>query len=141
MAKIFTHNIKVGITAIDENKHVNNVVYVQWMQDVAILHSTEQGWSQEKYFATKAGWVAKSHYVQYKSPAFLNDEILIYTWVASMAQLSSLRKYKFIRKADSKILAEAETDWVFVNIETGRPMTISEPVKNSFQIVQVDQEP
>ncbi len=141
MPHIFIHNIKVGTQAIDENNHVNNVVYVQWMQNVAILHSTEQGWSQEKYFETKAGWVAKSHYVQYKSPAFLNDEILIYTWISSMSQLSSLRKYKFIRKADSKVLAEAETDWVFVNIKTGRPMKIFEPVKNSFQIIPVDQEP
>lgn len=141
MPRIFIHNIKVEINSIDENNHVNNVVYVQWMQDVAILHSTEQGWSQDKYFETKAGWVAKSHYVQYRSPAFLNDEILIYTWVSSMSQLSSVRKYKFIRKSDSKIVAEAVTDWVFVDIKTGRPITITESVKNSFQVVPVDQEP
>ncbi|MCP3953943.1 MAG: acyl-CoA thioesterase [Desulfobacterales bacterium] len=141
MVKIFTHNIKVGKKAIDENNHVNNVVYVKWMQDVAILHSTEQGWSQKEYFEIKAGWVVKSHFVQYKSPAFMNDEIIVHTWVSTMSSMSSLRKYKFIRKADSKILAEAETDWVFVNIKTGRPTKILGPVKKSFQIVHINQEP
>jgi acyl-CoA thioester hydrolase len=141
MPKIFIHNFKVEIDAIDENNHVNNVEYVHWMQNIAILHSTAQGWSQKEYLKKKGGWVAKSHYVQYRSPAFMNDEIIAYTWVSSMSKLSCLRKYKFARKGDSKTLAEAETEWVFINIKTGRPTRIFESVKNSFQIVPVDQEP
>jgi len=141
MSKIFINNIKVDIEAIDENNHVNNVVYVQWMQDVAILHSAAQGWSQEQYLNAGTGWVAKSHFIQYRSPAFLNDDIIVYTWVSTMSALNSVRKYKFIRKTDSKVIVEAETDWVFVNIKTGRPIRISEPVKKSFQIVSIDQEP
>jgi acyl-CoA thioester hydrolase len=141
MPEIFMHNIKVDIKAIDEIDHVNNVVYVQWMQDIAILHSIAQGLSQEAYLTAGAGWVAKSHFIQYRSPAFLNDEIIVYTWVSKMSALSSLRKYKFIRKTDSKVIVEAETDWVFVNIKTGRPLRISEAVKKSFQIVPADQEP
>jgi acyl-CoA thioester hydrolase len=141
MSKIFTHNFMVRIEAIDENNHVNNVVYVHWMQEVAILHSTEQGWSQAAYLKANAGWVAKSHYIQYKSPAFLNDEIIAYTWVSTMSKLTSLRKYKFIRKTDYRVIARAETEWVFVNIKTRRPTKITEPVKNSFKIVPIDQEP
>ncbi len=141
MPKIFTHNFTVEKNAIDENKHVNNVVYVQWMQDIAILHSTAQGWSQDAYLKSETGWVARSHYIQYKSPAFLNDEIIAHTWVTNMTKIISLRKYKFIRKTDSKILAEAETEFVFVKIKTGRPCRISEPVLDAFHVVPVDEEP
>ena len=142
MPEMFMHNIKVDIKAIDEIDHVNNVVYVQWMQDIAILHSIAQGCSQESVLNRwRCGWVAKSHFIQYRSPAFLNDEIIVYTWVSKMSTLSSLRKYKFIRKTDSKVIVEAETDCIFVNIKTGRPLRISEAVKKSFQIVPADQEP
>ncbi len=58
-----------------------------------------------------------------------------------MPKLSCLRKYKFIRKTDSKVLAETVTEWIFVNIKTGRPTRISESVKDSFQVVPIDQEP
>ena len=141
MPKIFTHNIKVGSDAIDENNHVNNVVYVQWMQDIAILHSTTQGWSMEEYYRFKTGWVARSHYIQYRSPAFLNDQIIAHTWISTMDKLSCLRKCKFIRKTDSIVIAETETEWVFVNIITGHPTKILESVKNSFQVVPANEEP
>ncbi len=141
MTDIFVHNFKVKADAIDENNHVNNVVYIQWMQDVAILHSTFQGWSQKEYFKISAGWVAKSHYIRYRNPAFLNDEIDAYTWISTMSAMVCLRKYKFVRQKDSKVLAQAETEWVFVNINTGRPLKIFDKVKNSFQTVLPDQEP
>ncbi|MCK5096579.1 MAG: acyl-CoA thioesterase [Desulfobacteraceae bacterium] len=141
MSKIFTHSFRVQKDAIDENNHVNNVVYVHWMQNIAILHSTAQGWSKEAYLKSHAGWVAKSHYIQYKSPAFLDDEILAHTWISNMGKLTCLRKYKFIRKSDSKVLAEAETEWVFIKIKTGRPTRITESVQNSFQILPVNEEP
>ncbi len=141
MPKVFSHNLIVGADAIDDNNHVNNVVYVHWMQEAAILHSTALGWSSKQYLEANAGWVAKSHFIQYRSPAFINDKVIAYTWVSTMGKITSSRKYKFIRSTDSTVLAEAETEWVFINIKTGRPTIISESVKNSFQIVPVDQEP
>ena len=48
---------------------------------------------------------------------------------------------KFIRKTDSIVIAETETEWVFVNITTGRPTKIPESVKNSFQVVPANEEP
>lgn len=141
MPKIFLHKFKVEKDAIDDNNHVNNVVYVKWMQDIAKLHSTALGWSLKEYHKYGIGWVAKSHYIEYKSPAFLNDNINAYTWVAEMSNIISLRKYKFIRQNDSKIIAEAKTEWVFVKIKSGHPTRIIEPVKNSFLVVPLDEEP
>ena len=75
MPKIFHHTFIVPEDAIDGNGHVNNVVYVQWMQDVAILHSNHQGGTIEKYLSLGSSWIVRSHQIEYLSPAFSGDEI------------------------------------------------------------------
>jgi acyl-CoA thioester hydrolase len=141
MLKIFHHQFTVPEEVVDENGHVNNVVYVQWMQDVAALHSDIQGSNRSLYRKLGTTWVARSHWIEYRSPAFAGDPIDILSWVSDFKRSSSLRKYKFVRTSDQKILALAETRWVYVSTKTGRPCTIHDEVMNSFAIVPVDEEP
>lgn len=56
-------------------------------------------------------------------------------WVSGMNKGSSLRKYLFWRHGDEKVLASAETLWVFVDLKTGRPRPIPEDLKSAFDIV------
>ncbi len=141
MPKIFHHKFIVPGDAIDGNGHVNNVEYVQWMQDVAILHSTHQGGTTEKYLELGSSWIIRTHYIEYLAPAFAGDEIEALTWVSDMRRASSLRKYRFRRSSDQTILAKAETRWVYVDIKTGRPIHIHKDIQNIFELVPVDQEP
>ncbi len=60
------------------------------MEDIAILHSPAQGSNQPAYLKSRAVWVARSHYIQYQSPAFLNDEIIAYTWVSTILTFRKL---------------------------------------------------
>ena len=124
MAKIFHHKFIVPEDAIDGNGHVNNVEYVQWMQDVAILHSNHQGGTAEKYLELGSSWIIRTHYIEYLAPAFAGDEIEALTWVSDMRRVSSLRKYKFRRASDQTLLAKAETRWVYIDMESGRPIHI-----------------
>ena len=140
MQGIFRHRLVVGPEAIDVNGHVNNVVYVQWMQDVAVRHSDAAGCTE----ATQrigAMWVARSHKIEYLSPAFAGDEIEAQTWVADFRKVRSLRRYKFVRTADQTTLARGETDWVFANATTGRPRSIPEAVRVLFDLLPDDQSP
>jgi acyl-CoA thioester hydrolase len=141
MLKIYHHQFTVPEEVVDGNGHVNNVAYVQWMQDVAILHSDTQGCNNDLYQKLGTTWVARSHYIEYRSPAFAGDQIEILTWVSDLKRSSSLRKYKFVRTSDQKVLAQAETRWVYVSAKTGRPCTIHDEVMNAFAIVPVDEEP
>ncbi len=131
----YSKTITVPQTAIDENGHVNNVAYVQWMQDIAVEHYSSIGGIAPTQHVG-ATWVARSHLIEYLLPAFAGEEIEIRTWIESVRRVRSLRKYEFIRKSDGKVLVKGETDWVFVDAQTGSPRAIPNEVIEIFQATQ-----
>jgi acyl-CoA thioester hydrolase len=134
MEAVHRFEITVPAESVDENRHVNNVAYVQWMQDAAVAHANPSGCAAMTK-AIGATWVARTHQIEYLSPAFEGDVITVMTWVADFRKVRSLRRYKFIRAADRKVLARGETDWVFVDAANGRPRAIPEEIINAFVIV------
>ena len=121
---------------IDELGHAGNYQYVKWTQAAAIAHSTDNGWSTERYFKLGAGWVVRSHQITYLNPALEGDELIIRTWVASARAASSVRKYK-ISRIDGELLARASTEWAFVNYQKQRPTRIPEEVARCFEIADL----
>jgi acyl-CoA thioester hydrolase len=105
---VYRHGFTVPDNVVDQNGHVNNVAYVQWMQDVAVLHSDVVG-GTEAMEGTGAIWVVRSHWVEYLSPAFAGDQIEAFTWVVNFRRVRSLRRYKFVRAMDNTLLAKGET--------------------------------
>ena len=140
MLSIYRHELTVSREVVDDNDHVNNVAYVQWMQDAAVHHSDEAGCARETRDAG-AVWVARTHFIEYLRPAFAGDTIVVMTWISNFRRAMCLRKYKFMRVEDGTILSRGETDWVFVDADTGRPRNIPESVRDTFEVVQEDQEP
>ena len=130
ISPIYSKTFKIPQTAIDENGHVNNVTYVQWMQDIAVEHYASIGGIQAQ--GSDATWVVRGHRIEYFMPAFVGEEIEIRTWVENIQRVRSLRMYEFVRKADGKTLVKGETDWVFVDVKSGRPLAIPDEVKNVF---------
>ena len=126
----YVKTITVPDSSIDENGHVNNVTYVQWMQDIAVEHYSSIGGIEAQ--GHNATWVVREHKIEYLLPAFAGEEIEISTWVENIRRVRSLRKYEFARKADGKILVRGETDWVFIDVTTGRPQAVPEAVAKIF---------
>jgi acyl-CoA thioester hydrolase len=128
---VFRLQFIVTDQVVDTNRHLNNVVYVKWMQDAAIAHAEACGGVQ---LAKEIGgsWVVRTHRIEYLKPAFLNDDITVLTWVANWRKVRSLRRYRFIR--DETVLADGETDWVFVDAITGRPKPITVQIVSAFGI-------
>ena len=118
-------------------QHVNNLVYLKWMQSAAVAHSTAQGWPPERYRELGAGWVVRSHNIEYLQPAFSGDEIVVRTWVADLKKVSSLRRYQIVRPSAEKevVLAVAATDWAFIHFATHQLKRIPPEVANAFEIV------
>ena len=140
MAAVFVHEFEVGPAAVDENGHVNNVEYVRWMQEAAVLHADDAGGTA----ATKtagATWVVRSHQIEYRRPAFGGDRVQVLTWVADFRRAFSLRKYKFVRPADNTVLAEGQTDWVYVDTQTGRPQTVPVHIQAMFELLPEGPQP
>ena len=134
MDPVFQFQIVVPAEAVDRNRHVNNVAYVQWMQDAAIQHSAATGCTRMTE-AIGATWVARMHRIEYLRPAFAGETITVLTWVADFRKVRSLRRYKFIRAADQTVLAHGETDWVLVDAATGRPRAIPGEMARLFEVV------
>lgn len=134
ISPIYSKPIVIPASAIDENGHVNNVVYVQWMQDIAVEHYASLGGIEAQ--GADSTWVVRQHSVEYLLPAFAGEEIEARTWVENIRKVRSLRKYEFVRKNDGKVLVKGETDWVFVDVKTGSPKAIPPEVAGVFQGIQ-----
>ncbi|MBI2284735.1 MAG: acyl-CoA thioesterase [Bacteroidetes bacterium] len=128
-APAFEYRIKVMQEHIDELAHVNNVVYVQFMQDVADKHWHSIALSDlEKELV----WVVRRHEIDYLHPAVLGDELLIRTWTGEHGTVTWDRHYEIIRPADQKKIITAKSVWVLLDKATGRPRRIEEPMLRRF---------
>jgi len=139
ISPVYRYDITVPLEAVDENGHVNNVEYVRWMQEAAIRHSDSRGCT-EATRAAGAIWVVRMHRIEYLRPAFVKDRISVLTWVSNFRRVQTLRKYRFIRVRDNAVIAEGETDWVFVDIVSGKPRSIPKEVSSVFLVMPEDKE-
>ena len=116
---------------IDEQNHVNNTVYLRWVQDVATAHwrSVASPKAQETI-----GWVVLRHEIDYKGPATLGDEVVLRTWVGKATRLTFERFTEVRRNRDGRLLSEARTLWCPIDVQTGRPVRVSAEVRSQFSI-------
>ncbi|GAB6165144.1 acyl-CoA thioesterase [Thermostilla marina] len=135
MPAVYVYRHRVQPEEIDRLGHVNNVVYLKWMEAAAVAHSKAQGWPGDRYLELGKGWVAKSHWIEYHHPAREGWNIVVRTWVASMRKSSSVRRYRIEREDDGTLLASAETRWAFIDYATGKPVRIAPEVIASYEIV------
>lgn len=138
--EVYRYEFTVPEDTVDENGHVNNVSYVQWMQDAAMSHSGAVGCTA-RTMEDGATWVVRSHRIEYVRPAYGGDVITVLTWVSNFRKVRSLRKYRFLRNSDGLRLASGETDWVYVDGSSGRPRAVPEEVRSLFTLVAPKEEP
>ncbi len=114
---------------IDEQNHVNNTVYLRWVQDVATAHwrAVASAKAQETI-----GWVVLRHQIDYKGPATLGDEVVLRTWVGKATRLTFERFTEIRRNRDGRLLSEARTLWCPIDAQTGRPVRVSAEVRAQF---------
>ena len=128
---IFTYSFTIPESVIDENGHVNNIAFVQWMQEAAIRHGEALDYKQPE----NTGWFVREHRVEYLLPAFLGEELEVRAWLSEIKRVRLHRRYEFIRKSDGKVVVKGETDWVYVDATSGRPIAIPADIQVLFPIV------
>ena len=101
------------------------------MQDLALEHYSNIGGIEAQ--GPNSTWVIRKHSIEYFLPAFEGEEIEARTWVEELRKVRSLRMYEFVRKSDGKVLVKGETDWVFMDTQTGRPKAIPVEVEKIFE--------
>ncbi|PYK30794.1 MAG: acyl-CoA thioesterase [Verrucomicrobia bacterium] len=116
---------------IDEQHHVNNAVYLRWVQEIAIAHWKSLASVEAQ---SEIGWVVLRHEIDYKSPASLGDEIILRTWVGAASRLKFERFTEIKRKIDNQLLAQARTVWVPIDPRSGKPTRVSADVRTRFSV-------
>jgi acyl-CoA thioester hydrolase len=116
---------------IDEQNHVNNTVYLRWVQDVATAHwqAVASGEAQ-----ASIGWVVLRHEIDYKAPACVADDVVLRTWVGKSTRLTFERFTEIRRRGDDQLLSKARTLWCPVNAQTARPTRVPPEVRARFSI-------
>ena len=116
---------------IDEQNHVNNTVYLRWVQDIATAHWRAVASPKAQ---KSIGWVVLRHEIDYKGPATLGDEVVLSTWVGEATRLTFERFTEIRRNSDGQLLSQARTLWCPIDAQTGRPVRVSEDVRAQFSI-------
>jgi acyl-CoA thioester hydrolase len=114
---------------IDEQNHVNNTVYLRWVQDVATAHWRALASAEAQ---AAIAWVVLRHEIDYKTPATLDDEIALRTWVGRATRLTFERFTEIRRKSDRQLFSQARTLWCPIDVNTGRPTRVSAEVRARF---------
>ncbi|WP_062054675.1 acyl-CoA thioesterase [Aquimarina longa] len=127
--EVFEDQFTVPESAIDDMNHVNNVVYLQWVQDIAIKHWK---FKTDDIIRNKYVWVALSHHIEYHYPALENDTIIIQTWIEECKGVKTERHTKIINKTTQKVLVTATTMWCLLYKETLRPTKITDEISTLF---------
>jgi acyl-CoA thioester hydrolase len=106
---------------IDELGHVNNTVWVQWIQAVATAHWYSLTGTEEQ---GRLIWVVVRHEIDYRRPLLVGETVTAETWVAEKAKGARFARYiRFIR-TDGVVHVEAKTDWALLDRTTGRPQRV-----------------
>jgi acyl-CoA thioester hydrolase len=114
---------------IDEQNHVNNTVYLRWVQDVATAHWRAIASPQAQ---ETIGWVVLRHEIDYTAPGGLGDEIVLRTWVGKATRLTFERFTEIRRSRDGQLLSKARTLWCPTHAQTGRPIRVPAEVRAQF---------
>ncbi|MGD8862786.1 MAG: thioesterase family protein [Myxococcales bacterium] len=130
----FRLELDVADDDLDELGHVNNAVYVRWLQDVAWAHSRAVGFGLPEYTALGGVFVVRRHEIEYLLPAGKGDRVQLITHVAWWKGATCERHTQVRRASDGALLARARTLWAYVSLDGGRPRRIPKPVLEAFSV-------
>lgn len=123
-AGIFKLRRRVEWRDIDTARHVNNAVYFNYIEDCGMQVAVAHGWPLTRTESERFGVIAREHHIEYRNQALLDDELDIATWAAPRSRTTAARFYTIARLRDNLLLAQASTLWVWVDLQTGRPIRI-----------------
>ena len=131
---LFRRERTVAPRDIDLLGHVNNVVWVRYVVELAAAHAEALGVGFEATRALGGIWIVRRHDVQYHANVPGGSVILESTWLSSLRGALSRRHARFESEAGA-LLVEAETEWAYVDAATLRPRRVPAPVRERFDLL------
>ena len=125
----FEQSILVEESNLDELQHVNNVQYLQWVQDIAGAHWQHLIRDNPTEFGL---WVVRSHHIEYKRQAKLGDRLRVITHVELTEGFLSERRVRFFLEDSNTLVAQCSTQWCYLDPTSQKLLRIPEEVHAIF---------
>jgi acyl-CoA thioester hydrolase len=107
---------------LDSNGHVNNAVYLSWVEELATAHAEAAGYGRAWCAEKGGGWVIRRSEIIYHQPARYGDLVELTVFVELVKGARGVRRTSIRRAEDGTLFAEARTEWVWVRLTDGRAM-------------------
>jgi acyl-CoA thioester hydrolase len=129
--EVFVLPITVQPGDIDELGHVNNVVFLRYVQDAAVAHWRARASAEDQAAIV---WVAIRHEIDYRRPAFAGETLRAETWVGPASRRAFERRTRIVGEADGALRVEARTLWCPLDAKTLRPTEPSAELRARFSV-------
>jgi acyl-CoA thioester hydrolase len=129
----FTVRLAVRQYELDVLGHVNNAVYLNWAEQVAIDHVEALGFGRVWSLAQGGAWVVREHHVTYHRAVTYGDEVLVTTLPQELGGVRGIRRTEIHRAADDVLTTELETHWIWVRTTDGRPTRVPAELLERFR--------
>jgi acyl-CoA thioester hydrolase len=127
-----TSTFPVRFYECDAYSHLNNSNYVRYMQEAAFAASAAAGYDDDRYHETGIIWLIRDTEVEYLKPLRYGDTAEITTWIGDFRRVRSRRMYEVRKQGGNGLRARGSTDWVLLDLNTHRPITIPDEMKLAF---------
>ena len=118
---------------IDAYGHVNNAVYLTWLDRAAWSHSAALGLPLSVCTSLRRGMAAQRIEIEYLRAALAQEALQIATWITrSDARLRCTRRFQVWRARDRQTLARARVDYVCINLDSGRAVRMPESFARAY---------
>ena len=131
--KIFTAKLKVRSYECDSYGHVNNAVYLHYLEYARMSTLEESGLTLDIMKQKGYMVVVRRIEIDYKHPLFMGNDVTIKTYISKSRNTSGTFTQQIFREKDNKMAAEAKVTWVFTNLE-GKPIPIPQEIRDAFEI-------
>jgi acyl-CoA thioester hydrolase len=149
---VYLLHVRVRYHELDPLGHVNNAVYLNWLEQAAIEHAEAAGWGAAVLAQYGGAFVARRHEVDYLRPAGSGDVLRVKTWAETLDGARAHRAYEIARLgtfvplppdglADpdavaptGEVIVRARTVWAYVDLTTGRPRRVPPGLREGFQV-------
>ncbi|WKN20457.1 acyl-CoA thioesterase [Azotobacter vinelandii] len=135
----FVIDIEVLPAHIDGLGHVNNVVYVGWLEDCAWRHSRSLGLGLDEYRRLDRAMAVLRHEIDYLASARLGERLQMGTWIVDAYRgLKMTRRFQLLRPADGVTLLSAQTTFACIELSSGRPRRMPEAFVERYGKALID---
>lgn len=129
---LYSEPVRTTAADTDALGHVSNLVYLQWVQEIAKNHSAARGLDLQAYQDLGGVFVVRRHEIEYLRPVLAQENLHLYTWVAQWGAATSQRETRMYRSVTEELVCRATTRWAYVDVTSGRPKRIPPAVREAF---------